>query len=103
MNRKTPIHRHAPVAVMLLALGAAASLVAAPPVVAGGFGAVPSLGGAGLSSNHPVLRAQMPEPPGAGLIAAVLGVGLAMPLVARPKRKTPAAHEAAGVGTADAA
>jgi hypothetical protein len=83
MIRKPPMHKHLRRAVTLLALGVATLLVTAP-LAAGTFGAVHLLGGAGLSSNHPVLHAQMPEAPHSGLIAAVLLVGAAMPRVARP-------------------
>jgi hypothetical protein len=45
-------------------------------------------GGAFIAADDPVLRVQMPTPPSGALIGAVLLVGLAMPLVARPPRST---------------
>jgi hypothetical protein len=63
-----------------LALAAGIGLTATAAPVAGLLVTDP-LGGAGMQSSDPVLRAQMPQPPSTGMVAALIAIGLGSPLL----------------------
>jgi hypothetical protein len=73
-----------------LALAAGIGLTATAAPVQAGLLVTDPLGGAGMQSSDPVLRAQMPQPPSTGMVAALIAIGLGSPLLpARRRRPAP--------------